>query len=215
MVDIFKGKSGSYYRNEKERLKKLIEEPLLELVLQHLPHLQIGKEQQDNTWEVIAIKINNQLIKENFEAMNDVPTLNGLFVKDIYEGSMKEFKRGIPFNYEQHGDIEMVRRGLTSRKQHLLLEIFLLLSYDIEVMAKLAKEHYEENQRKIFKHNMSPETSEYNPENLLEKFQQNHENVKLQVIEEELEKRAKKIQQLADENKQLLELNHELLEGQK
>jgi hypothetical protein len=215
MVDIFKGKSGSYYRNEKERLKKLIEEPLLELVLQHLPHLQIGKEQQDNAWEIIAIKINNQLIKDNFEAINNIPTLNGLFVKDIYESSMKEFKRGIPFNYEQTGDIEMVRRGLTTRKQRLLLEIFIMLSYDIEVMAKLAKEHYEESQRKIFQHMMSPEKIDYNPENLLDQFQQNHDNVKLQVFEEELEKRAKKIQQLVDENKQLLELNHELLEEQK
>mmetsp|Transcript_7456 Transcript_7456/g.9248 ORF Transcript_7456/g.9248 Transcript_7456/m.9248 type:complete len:271 (+) Transcript_7456:174-986(+) len=251
--------NNSFFKQEQERIESIIKEPLLEYVLQDLPHLQATKEQQDDVWEMIAIKLNTNQFRSvltstdnNNKDLDEIATLNGQYIKDVYLKLMSDFlQRVYTINrYSQVFKAEYtrppaggqapigyatfslpIREVLTERIDKLLCELFYLKGYDVEVMAKLSKERFEEQQRNDFKTKLSivaashmNQDKEVHKESLdgtfdsiekthkaLEKMKEQLEHLKLDFYEKEFEKKNKKLEQLNKENKRLLELNHELV----
>lgn len=252
---------NSFFKQEQERIESIIKEPLLEYVLQDLPHLQATKEQQDDIWEMIAIKLNTDQFQSalastdnNNKDLDEIATLNGQYIKDVYLKLMDDFtQRVYSINrYKQVYKAEYVRPPdgglapigyaafslpireiLTERIDKLLCELFYLKGYDVEVMAKLSKERFEEQQRNEFRYklpvvvpNNISQHHEVHRESLddtsatdnkekthkaLEQMKEQLEKLKLEFYEKEFEKKNKKLDQLNKENKRLLELNHELV----
>lgn len=207
---MFKGKSGSFFQKEQDRIEELIKDQLLQLVLQYLPHLQLTKSEQDDVWEIVAIEMTNIMISEKFDNLDDIPTLSGMFMKQIFDKCMKNFTH----KYQDIGFMmseDMIRNRIKDRTEFILFEIYKLRNFDLQVMSKLSQERFEQHQRDSFDNKAD---KVYDPSKLLKQFQVNHENIKLEIFEKELDKRSKKIDQLAEENKRLLELNHELLKNE-
>ena len=92
-------------------------------------------------------------------------------------------------------------------------------------MSKISQEKLEEKYRKqldklynvsndeenVIKDDINDDVLE--SKELLEKYKQGLSIIKNQLLQDEIVKKDKKLQQLKDENQRLLELNHELLGG--
>lgn len=214
MKALYSINKKSFYKKEQERIEALIEVPLLELVLQYLPHFQITQEEQDATWEIIAINLNKYqyqaALDSSKDGVDEVATLSGHYIKEIYDKLQLKFNSRYAILEQmlaQPGTL--VKRELETRSEHILHELSLLKGFDIEVMAKLSKERYENQQRAKFTRRMGKEDEEVSES--LKLHQGNVDHNKLQMIEQELDKKNKRIDHLGDENKKLLELNHELI----
>lgn len=207
-IGMFKAKSGSFFRKEQERVEELIRDHLLLLVLEHLPHLQPTKAEQDDVWEIVAIEVANILLDENPGNKDDLPLLNGMFVKQIFENLEKQFCR----RHHPPGLIQSPESTLLSsfkdRNEHILQELYKLKGLDLKVLSKLSQERFEQIQRDKFNKNFD---TKFNTKNILNSSKNHHENHKLELLEKELDKCHKKIDQLTEENKRLLQLNHDLL----
>ena len=250
---------NSFFKQEQERIESIIKEPLLEYVLQDLPHLQTTKEQQDDIWEMIAIKLNTDQFQStltstdnNNKEVDEIATLNGPYINDLYIKLMDDFmQRVYSINrYKQIYKAEYtrppdggpapigyaafslpIREILAERTDKLLCELFYLKGYDIEVMAKLSKERFEEQQRNEHKNklavannlnqdqephkesldNTSADDDKEKTHKALEQMKEQLGKLKLDFYEKEFVKKNKKLDQLNNENKRLLELNHELV----
>ncbi|KAK7684026.1 hypothetical protein QCA50_013002 [Cerrena zonata] len=186
---VFGLSKNSYYKEEQKRIRDSIKGPLLELVLWHLPHLQPSESAQQDSWEMIAIKLNNRNfdLSVGTDHQDEMPTLNGGFIKGIYDDLMKKF-------------VGNIRAG-------------------IEIMAQLSKERLEKEYRHL-QHSINEPTpldertktrSYSDSKNQLDQLKEKLELEKLKRYQEELEKKAKRVEFLDNENKRLLELNHELV----
>lgn len=265
----------SYYEKERTRIEILIREPLLELILIHLPHLQPTETQQEDTWEIIAIKLNNYNFeryvtdKENgFDNVEDLPTFNGPFVKDLYHKLLTTFTQNVIY---VNRDINLplvprhelgeptssffqnlklpIRSKYTTRYEKILCELFYLDGYDIEILTKLSKERLKQIQNIAFdKHfddakvnvssddssnekqqelldqsddknslqvdkndNASAFNTSFDSHQMLGRVRQQLEKERLKRYEEELVEKNKRLEHLDNENRRLLELNHELV----
>ncbi|CAN3357706.1 hypothetical protein DICA3_C13652 [Diutina catenulata] len=211
----------SYFKKEQKRIQEEIGTALLELVLQFLPHLQPKQSDRDDMWELVAIKINNQRISEvaqesrgNVKQVEEIPQLNGLFVREIYEKMLKTWtERYIRF-IPHHGFTKPddIRSELKTHDDFLLLELYQLRGYGYEVMSNLAKEKFEANQRAQFDatYNGTSEPGE-SASQMLARHKESSGDVKLEALQRQLEKAQDKLAQVEAENKRLLELNHELI----
>ncbi|WEJ95878.1 hypothetical protein PSN45_003409 [Yamadazyma tenuis] len=113
MKSIFGSKS--FYEQERDKIKEDLKLPLLELVLEYLPHVQESIKEQEDSWELIAIKLNDHRFvdairggtsshpkgsktKNNSREFNlsELPMLSGVFVKELFESIMREFEDGVP-----------------------------------------------------------------------------------------------------------------------
>lgn len=239
MKSVFKAPSGSFFRKEQERVEKLIKDPLLELILTHLPHLQSTVAEQEDTWEIVAIKVNSYPYETNTGEDTEIPTLNGPYVKEVYGKLMKDFMLRCYYLNRDSNVFQSnittdrnaalyttahlpVREILTLHADRILCELYYLKGYDVEVLTKLSKERYENSQRKTFEDRFKAMTAEPADEGAkysaggtatqLQNLKAQQEKQKLQDIEKELSKLQLKVEQLNLENKRLLELNHELVE---
>lgn len=221
---------SSFYKKELNKVKELVKEPLLELVIEHLPHLQATKKERDDAWEIIAIKLNKQLFKENFDKYKKNPidspeifTLNGLVVSEIYEDLIKYIQ---VWDYDIH-QRQMRRIPADSRITNMLQTLKLEEFYDIEVKMKLSKERFEEVQRKKYadsdfdvdsamKGYSIEQGSDGENENSsiaqeLKKLKEHENDEKIAILENELMAIQKRFDFIERENKRLLELNHQLI----
>lgn len=224
----------SFYENQKKRIEEFIKEPMLMLVLQYLPHLQLMPEEQDSTWAIIAVNLNNLVFKDSLKNNNgidkrevyDSQMLTGVLVKEMFEKIFKShIRRMIP------GPEFDPTCFLKTRCDFLLHELYKLRSYDAEVLGKLGAERYEETQRKRFNEMMNEKlflmesylsSGEKDPKEalnigedtkqVLEQYKDSQDKIKLEIYEQELAKKNLRIEKLMEENKKLLELNHSLLE---
>ncbi|CAN3371753.1 hypothetical protein DIURU_002967 [Diutina rugosa] len=214
----------SYYKKEQKRIIEEVGDLLLELVLQFLPHLQFHESARLDMWEVVAIKINNSRVSQqvaetrgDIEKVEEIPLLNGLFVTELYEMMMKEWKqKHISLNPHTHQWTrpEDIKASMSTHRDALLFQLYQLTGYGYEVMADLAKERLEASHRLVYSKEFDggddhePTTSA----ELLAKHRNNQSDVKLESLEKELKKTQQKLALVEAENKRLLELNHELLQ---
>lgn len=232
MKSVFKAPSESFFRKEQARVESLIKEPLLELILTHLPHLQPSVAEQEDTWEIVAIKVNSYPYDTTTGEDAQIPTLNGPYVKDVFDKLMKEFvlrslyvrSNLMMYQVTLASDATSqlpVREALTLRVDRILCELFYLKGYDVEVLTKLSKERFENNQRKSFEERFKTMNAVHSDEKTdevgetvtqLHNLKVQQEKQRVQDYEKELAKLQQKVEQLKSENKRLLELNHELLE---
>ncbi|CAH6718732.1 hypothetical protein CLIB1444_01S13300 [[Candida] jaroonii] len=219
------GSNQSFFDQERKRVEKLIKTPLLELVLEYLPHLQLTVQEQDDCWEIIAIKLNDiqfkEKIKQNIKDMEELPTLSGAFVKELFFTIMKEFQKAVYyFNMENkiyraeianpHSQQSTmffafqlpVKDAYTERDDIICCELFYLKALDVETKAKLAKERFYNN----VKNGVDFTKQE------LERTKVDSDSGRLNEALEELKRLHKKIENLDRENKRLMELNQSLLE---
>lgn len=224
MMKLF-GSNKSFFDQERKRVEKLIKTPLLELVLEYLPHLQLSVQEQDDCWEIIAIKLNDiqfkEKIKLNIKQMEELPTLSGAFVKELYFTIMKEFQMAVSdFNMENriyraeivnpHSQQSTmffafrlpVKDAYTERDDIICCELFYMKALDVETKAKLAKERFYNNVKN------GPQYTKQE----LERAKDDLDKSRLDDALKELEKLQKKIENLDRENKRLMELNLSLLE---
>lgn len=235
---VFGLSKNSYYQEEQKRIRDSIKGPLLELVLWHLPHLQPSESAQQDSWEMIAIKLNNRNfdLSVGTDHQDEMPTLNGGFIKGIYDDLMKKFVGNIRYVNSSAGVYSTPRvcnnrdplyetlyfpiRGTYKDKcNQILCELFYLDSAGIEIMAQLSKERLEKEYRHL-QHSINEPTpldektktrSYSDSKNQLDQLKEKLELDKLKRYQEELEKKAKRVEFLDNENKRLLELNHELV----
>lgn len=174
---------NSFFKKEQERIESLIKESLLELVLQYLPHLQSTIEQQNDVWEIIAMKLNGRQFTSALSAsgsatneVEEIATLNGPYIREVYSKLMEDFLLRV-YSINRNGHVYKseyarppdggpapvgyaafslpVKEVLTERTDRILCELFYLKGYDIEVMSKLSKERFEMQQRAEFKKQLS------------------------------------------------------------
>ena len=214
----------SYYKKEQKRIIEEVGELLLELVLQFLPHLQFHESARLDMWEVVAIKINNLRVSQqvaetrgDIEKVEEIPLLNGLFVTELYEMMMKEWKqKHISLNPHTHQWTrpEDIKASMSTHRDALLFQLYQLTGYGYEVMADLAKERLEASHRFVYSKEFDG-GDDHEPTTLAEllaKHRNNQSDVKLELLEKELKKTQQKLALVEAENKRLLELNHELLQ---
>ncbi|ODV79327.1 uncharacterized protein CANTADRAFT_6468 [Suhomyces tanzawaensis NRRL Y-17324] len=224
---VFGSKSSSFYKKERQRIAAIIEEPLLIQVVQHLPHLQLTVEEQESKWEIVAINVNNYQFTKAFEQENakehiEFPTLNGLYLKEMFEGLEQNFKRQMDIRdrermFPNSSETDAIQYCNT-RSEFLLYELHRLKGYDAKVLADLGKEQYEKEQRARFEKSLqAPQGGDYevdeDTKKLIDEFKDALEKIRLEAYEKELTKKKKRVDQLMSENKRLLELNHDLLGG--
>ncbi|CAX43160.1 conserved hypothetical protein [Candida dubliniensis CD36] len=134
----------------------------------------------------------------------------------------------------------MMANIIKDRSDALLYELYRLEFKDIELISKLSQEHLENKLRKqLNKLYKIPSHSQFHDDDkrqdghgddndeevkdgkydaifdsqeLLEKYKTGSVNNKNQMLQDEISKKDKKLEQLKVENQRLLELNHELLE---
>ncbi|RCK64496.1 hypothetical protein Cantr_00356 [Candida viswanathii] len=254
----------SFYEKEQRKIKSLIKEPLLELILKFLPHLQPTIQAKDDTWEIVAIELTNLQYSEVLKSQNSaksrnslsssssagalamkkpvtsnvvdeieaMPQLNGIYVREYFEELFKEFKRTYYFRLSINAsettdgrprrDMQYV---VKDRCDAILYELFKLEYKDLELIAKIGQEKLEANYRKqldklynVTGHDENGVGDEVDDgildsKELLEKYKKGLSVIKNQLLQDEIVKKDKKLQQLKDENQRLLELNHELLGG--
>lgn len=263
----------SFYEKEQKKIKSLIKEPLLELILKFLPHLQPTIQIKDDTWEIVAIELTNLRYSEILNSNNNntnnnkngksrtlsssssslsssgisikkpvtsnvvdeiesMPQLNGIYVREYFEELYKEFKKVYYFQLSVNRSEALHGRPMNElgyvakdRCDAILYELLKLEYKDVELMSKISQEKLEEKYRKqldklynvsneeenVVKDDINDEILE--SKELLEKYKQGLSIIKNQLLQDEIVKKDKKLQQLKDENQRLLELNHELLAG--
>lgn len=212
----------SFYEKEQSRIKELIKQPLLELTLQHLPHLQSSKSSRQDVWEIVATKLNTYAYEQSLnpsEKIDEIPILSGIFVEEIYNTLLDKFTKKLPYlNY--NGALVKAppqRDWYTERTDRLLCELCLTSGYDIELMAKLGKEKLENDLRRATEETetanveedgvASPSTS-----NALQREKEKQLEKRIALLEQKLEEKNSQLEKLTNENKRLLELNHDMLE---
>lgn len=246
---------NSFFKQEQERIESIIKEPLLEYVLQDLPHLQNTTEQQDDVWEIIAIKLNTDQFQssltgnDNNNEVDEISTLNGPYIKEVYSKLMSDFTQRV-YSMNRYSQVYKteytrppdgssapigyasfslpIREILTDRIDRILCELFYMKGYDVEVMAKLSRERFEEQRRADYKTKLTTdkdstkipdseslggriENEQEDTHSTLQHAKEQQEKLKIDVYEKEFVKKNQKIDQLNKENKRLLELNHELI----
>ncbi|CAH2350508.1 hypothetical protein CLIB1423_01S11694 [[Candida] railenensis] len=218
----------SFYEKEQSRIRELIKRPLLELTLQHLPHLQSSKSSRQDVWEIIATKLNTYAYEQSLnpsEKVDEIPILSGIFVEEIYETLMDKFTKKLPYHHYNGGITVKAppqRDWYSERTDRLLCELCLTSGYDIELMAKMGKEKLENDLRSATvdtepSHEeesggagggaTSPSTS-----NALQREKEKQLEKKIALLEQKLEEKNSQLEKLTNENKRLLELNHDMLE---
>ena len=250
----------SFYEKEQKKIKSLIKEPLLELTLKFLPHLQPTIQAKDDTWEIVAIELTNlqyskvlnsqknpksrtssssssigmrNSVSSNvIDDIESMPQLNGIYVREYFEELFKEFKKVYFFQLSVNRSEALQGRPMNQlgyvvkdRCDAILHELYKLEYSDLHLMAKIGQEKLEEKYRKQMDklYNISGENGNaleddiddgiLDSKELLEKYRHALSIVKNQMLQDEIIKKDKKLQQLKDENQRLLELNHEFLEG--
>lgn len=204
---------GSYYEKEQRRVQELIREPLLELVLELLPHLQRTASARLDVWEVVATRLHTLWYERALllkEKTDEIPVLSGQFVQEMYDRLMEGFDARFNLSTQgPRGHMHMVepllplREQFSARGDRLLCELFYLRGYDVEVMAKLSRERLEQSQR----------AAEAGPgAGLVEAEQHRLLQHRFALLERKLEEKERQLQKVMDENKRLLELNHELVQ---
>ena len=95
---------NSFFKQEQERIESIIKEPLLEYVFQDLPHLQTTKEQQDDIWEMIAIKLNTDQFNQHWHLQTittrrwmKLPRLMDRTSRYVYIKLMDDFMQRVYF----------------------------------------------------------------------------------------------------------------------
>ncbi|CUM65167.1 uncharacterized protein PRCAT00002795001 [Priceomyces carsonii] len=170
-----------------------------------------------------------------------LPTFNGTYVKEIYDQLMSDFRVRFVIHNDSPNRSSLyhlpMKEVLDDRCDRLLCELFYSCSHDVEVMSNLSKERYEKQYRAVYEQITSSlglslnvkegdkfsdeETAkldesldnkeEPSTRRMLNNAQRNQFNLKIESLEKELEKRDKRAEQLTEENKRLLELNHDLI----
>lgn len=232
MKSLFGG-SKSFFDIERKKVEKLLKVPLLELVLEYLPHLQGDEQQEDDLWELISIKLNDYQFNSAVQGRNEdlqvdeMPTLNGSFVKELFHKIMKTFENEVQgFNWNNRiyrtnilmstdnrhqGSMYFafnlpVKEAYSEKDDLLCCELFYMKGLHVETRAQLARERFLATQR-------NPPSREKKPTGLeLTNVKAELEAYRLETCLEELQKRKQRIEQLNTENKRLMELNQTLLD---
>lgn len=231
----------SFYKEQQEQIRKLVAEDLLLLTLQYLPHLR-PQSQQDDYWELVAIKLNELLllkrIAERHEegsqtTLEDVTTMNGPLVREIFENEMSKTTL---FQRETHGPNAGLYYEIKprDRKEYLAQELKRLQFYDVEIISDIAKGKLREVwENELQYRDATPKEQESTNENTGDEGVSDTEKQELRlrsspiveraraalrekVIEsltEQINQRDQKMDKLAGEVKKLLELNHALVAG--
>lgn len=231
MIKSIFGGDTSFYNKERKRVTEIIRLPLLEYVLQYLPHLQLTQKLQDDLWEMIAIKLNTHQFKTSLqhslgETMEELPTLNGIFIKEIFETIMEKFVNNISvvnsskriyYNglFESSGNNSAIQyvafrlpviHAYDTKEDQLCCELFYMKNLEVEVKAKRARDSFIDQ---VTNHDLVDSSKQ------LHDVKSNLENEKLEVCLQELKKKDLRIEYLNEENKRLMELNQQLLEEMK
>lgn len=227
MIKSIFGNSKSFFDIERKKVEELLKVPLLELVLEYLPHLQDNEQDQDDLWELISIKLNDYQFsksvtsKEGLE-LDELPTLNGSFVKELFSKIMEDFQNAVQnFNWtnriyrtnilmstdNRQGSMYFafnlpVKEAYSSKEDLLCCELFYMKSLNVETKAQLAKERF--MQQKI-----NPTSNSIQED--LTRAKSELESNQLESCLQELQLRNQRINQLNVENKRLMELNQTLL----
>lgn len=239
MLKLFSG-NKSFFDLERKKIEKSLTLPLLELVLEHLPHLQATIQQQDDIWEMIAIKLNNHQFVDTFVnesrtkdnhdekiSPDELPTLNGVFIKELYEKIMNSFESGVQsFNWNKRiyranvimangsnnqGSMYLafnlpIKEAYTSKEDIICCELFYMKSLTVETQAQIARQKLIENLK------AEPQAVLQDIKSSLEVAKTELNNIKLQSCLQELDRKNHRIETLDKENKRLMELNQELLD---
>lgn len=227
MMKLFANKS--FFDEERKKLKEVLKLPLLELVLEYLPHLQDTEREQDDTWEVIAIQLNGHQFNDAINpdkhsdtkySIDELPLLNGVFVKELYQEYMASFESEVRrHNMEKRiyktrvipsdgPDQSMyyafnlpVKESYSAPEDIICTELFYLKTFKIETKANLSKQ-------RLFKKLTDPQTPQV--DTLVVK--QQVENDKVEACLREIKRKDARIDNLDRENKRLMELNQTLLD---
>lgn len=227
--------SKSFYKQQQDQIREELGEELLELTLRYLPHLRPQKQQNDY-WELIAIKLNETLalkrIEERHDAgprqsLDEISTINGPRVKEIYEYEMKQYVPSFhprPAGSNQAADIEIyVPRG---RKKRIIHELKSLQNYDVEIITEISKgklrESWEQHLEGDFEDTQVSSEDGAQDENaknqagsLLEKARETLKEKLIESLMDQIALRDQKVDKLTREVKKLLDLNHALVGGEK
>lgn len=239
MMNLFGGKH-SFFDLERKKIENFLKLPLLELVLEYLPHLQLTIQQQDDLWEMIAIKLNNHQFVESFlKSTNskvkdpelilpdELPTLNGVFVKELFEKIMSSFEKRVESvnrnrniyknnvvvsNNNQQGTMYMtfnfpVKEAYSSPEDIICCELFYMKSLAVDTKAEISRQKLIDNIK-----NKSMEQIHQDIKHELEKVKNDQQRVKLETCLLELDRKNQRIETLDKENKRLMELNQALLD---
>ncbi|RLV94911.1 hypothetical protein JA1_001405 [Spathaspora sp. JA1] len=223
----------SFYEKEQEKIKALIKVPLLELVLQFLPHLQPSPRERDDTWEVVAIQLGQQQFtgalddKKSIEELDSMPELNGFYIREVYEELYDTFRKSIQFRNAVEAP-PMPIDGRTTvdslharaflfnpkdRPEALLYTLYQMRHLDIEIMANVSRENLETSIRNHLKQQQLSDDVDHIPptRELVQQYKKSAELKRNEILKQEINKKDKRLEQLTQENKRLLELNHDLL----
>lgn len=209
----------SFYEIEQQKVRELIKEPLLLLVLEHLPHIQSSSKEQQDVWEIVATKLNTITYQDALSSKDnradELPILNGGFVQKVFDELMDAFTKVESQKYRvaPGGILEVSlpkREAFQLKSDRILCELFYLKHYDIEVIAKLSKENFERN-LKNKQQQGAEDLAQITTDTLLQLEKQKQLEQKLLLLEEKLQKKDKQLEKLTNDNKALLELNHELI----
>ncbi|EGW31777.1 uncharacterized protein SPAPADRAFT_62371 [Spathaspora passalidarum NRRL Y-27907] len=218
----------SFYEKEQEKIRALIKIPLLELVLQFLPHLQPSQRQRDDTWEVVAIQLGQQRFseavheKKSMEEVEAIPELNGFYIREMYEQLFANFKKEMQFrlamqtaavpNSSAGSPMRTLSFNPQDRAEALLFTLYQMQYWDVEMMAKVSQEKLEKSFRRYLEQQELGEKDKLEvPLPVVHQYRKSVELKKNEILKEEISKKDKRLEQLAQENKRLLELNHDLL----
>lgn len=230
MKSIF-GNNKSFFDIERKKVENLLKIPLLELVLEYLPHLYDDQQEEDDLWEMISIKLNDYQFNNTIKGYEDLkldelPTLNGSFVKELYEKIMTAFENDVQaFNWSHRiyrtnilmstdnrhqGSMYFafnlpVKEAYSKKEDLLCCELFYMKSLNIETKSLIARDKFIQKQK-------APKKPQEEKKEELAQAKAQLESKRLDTCLEELNKRDKKIDQLNHENKRLMELNQSLLD---
>ncbi|KAG7192801.1 uncharacterized protein KQ657_001256 [Scheffersomyces spartinae] len=217
----------SFYKETQENIVEEIKEDLVRLVLTHLPHLQLSKVRQDDLWEFIAIKLNNRLLKDalnetlssKFSKVDELPTLNGPFIKTLYDKLFKDFKKRlvfkvnnntsplIEFNYGSNRTMDLFDEPV----EKMLCKLYDMESQSIELLSKISLENLEETYRTELTPDFE-DSSKYHENDKAAKKRLSIDTEKDDIYKQQLQKQVASVMKLEAENKRLLALNQQLLE---
>lgn len=215
----------SFYKETQKNIANEIKEDLLQLVLTHLPHLQLTLERQDDVWEFIAIKLNNKLLQDSFNGklgeklanLDELPTLNGPYIKMTYEKIFKDFRSNYMLTIANANPLfpgALAQELFKDHEKKILCKLLEMESASIDILAKISMENLEEIYRKELKLEFKAVT-EYSTANTKADTRLSHhdlESEKEAIYKHELEKQISIASKLEAENKKLLALNQQLVE---
>lgn len=222
----------SFYKQQQDLIREELGEELLELTLKYLPHLQPQKQQNDY-WELIAIKLNEHLALKRIEerrnenpqqSLDEIPTINGPRVKEIFEYEMKHTVLSIHAQPDKDSSSNFVVIVPRERKPRIVHELRALWNYDVELLAEKSKtklrgswdRYLEDEYREIESSAAKKEEDESGKNTQAELFvEKAREVLREKLIESlmgQISQRDKKIDKLSGEVKKLLDLNHALVE---